>query len=504
MDNRAADRLHNLLWALVILLLPITSFPPLARVAGGTMVAPAAGFPLFLILAAFTLPALIRAKSLPRFIFPLLALLWVAVLSTALSFFTEIPLFREINRLRNSISGFSTLIIGLGFYLAAASLPLDSNKLRGLYRWVNLSGLVILVWSLLQAAYWMMDGDYPGWMWEVQGWISVSGNLYDRRVTGLAFEPSWLGHQLVMFYLPYWLAATVTRASAFSRRVWGISIENFLLAGGIGLLLLSLSRSALVSFLLALTLLLLRGTAALVKFVQHRILLARQNSGKTDFPPLLVPTLTWAGVGLIYLAGLLAGLFVLSRIDPRMEEIFILLRQPFNLVQFADRLIFGERVAFWITGLEIFSSYPWLGVGLNNAGFFFPENMPVFAWSVVESHKMYYSTALPNTLSLWIRLLAETGVLGFGLFASWLVIQWKLAASLLRSQDALLRTAGLAGQLVIAALLFEGMSVDTFAFPYYWLSLGWMGAVYSARASSPLVDQGSGSGQTSSAAGSRQ
>jgi hypothetical protein len=40
------------------------------------------------------------------------------------------------------------------------------------------------------------------------------------------------------------------------------------------------------------------------------------------------------------------------------------------------------------------------------------------------------------------------------------------------SGEPLLRTVGLAGQIVLVAFLAEGFSVDTFALPYLWISLG--------------------------------
>jgi hypothetical protein len=99
---------------------------------------------------------------------------------------------------------------------------------------------------------------------------------------------------------------------------------------------------------------------------------------------------------------------------------------------------------------------------------------------------MVYSTALPNTLSLWVRLLAETGLLGFSLFLSWLVILWKSARYIQSHTNSILGTAGLAGQLAMIALLMEGMSVDTLALPYFWLSFGWLTAAAAiARRSEP-------------------
>src|SRR5512140_95764 len=59
-------------WAALVLLLPITSFPLVSRLAGGTMVAPASLLPLgWLILAWFGF-YLVKKGSLPRETIPFL------------------------------------------------------------------------------------------------------------------------------------------------------------------------------------------------------------------------------------------------------------------------------------------------------------------------------------------------------------------------------------------------------------------------------------------------
>jgi len=489
--NRLRRWTENGLWILLVLLLPITSLPLLSKVAGGTMVAPAAIIPLVLLAVVFLAPFLLRGGRLPRHVLPVFGLFLAAILSSALSFFIDIPLFREVNRLSNSLSALVTLAIGIGFYLLASTWTDSPEKLTRLYFWVNLSGLIVILWSFVQAAMWYSRGVYPGWMASVQRLVSSSGNLYDGRVTGLAFEPSWLGHQLVMLYLPYWLAATVRRTSAVARRLFGLTFENALLAAGIVVLFLAFSRGAIISFVLMISLLLFRLTGLIVRAIQRRIHFQQVKSRSKTISPGLLAALVWSGV-VIFFGAVLAGLvFALARLDPRMADLFSLLQQRLNFTELAYKLVFGERVVFWNAGLEVFSLHPIFGVGLANAGFFFPEKLTAFGWTVVESFKIYYSTALPNTLNLWVRLLSETGILGFAIMVSWLIILWKTGRFVRRQPNSVLCTAGLAGQLALIALLMEGMSVDTFAFPYFWLTFGWLTAAGEiARRSQP-----SGQGQ---------
>ena len=472
MPERLLQRLESFLWAALVLLLPVTSLPLISRLTGGTMVAPASAIPLVLLMIVFLIPFFIRGGGLPRLNLPLLYFVCAALLASALSFFFFFPLFRDASRLRSVTSAVATLLLGVSFFLLAVTWVDSKVKMRHLYLWLNISGVVLILWSLAQTIFWSLNQDYPDWMWRIQGILSVSGNLYDRRTTGLAFEPSWLGHQLVMIFLPYWLAATLTKTSAVSFRLKFFTLENVLLLGGISVLWLSLSRSALISFALSAALAVMMLAGAGVRWLR---LNARRQS---RLPPRIIAVLFWATILLVVALFALGAVYFLTRVDPRMSDLFSLLLSGTSPLELAEKLIFGERVAFWLTGINIFSQYPFLGVGLNNSGYFIPENLPLAGWTLVESHKMYYSTALPNTLSLWIRLLAETGVLGFSLFISWLVLIWKTARQLTRARDKYLRTAALVAQFTLAAMLMEGMSVDTFAFPYFWLSFGWMMAAY--------------------------
>lgn len=503
MRQRLESYLYHFLWAVLLLLLPVTSLPLLSKLAGGSMVAPAAAIPLGLLLLIFGPLYFYRQPQLPRVVIPLFAFILLTVLSTALAFFIEFPLFRDVDRLRNGLSGFLTLTIGVSFFLAALVLTNSPERLAFFFQWINISGGLVLLWAGLQSAFWYIGGDYPDWMREIQHLISSSGSLYIRRTTGFAFEPSWLGHQLVVFYLPYWLAASFRRSSVFRWRLWKFTAENLLFGGGVLILVLSLARSALLSFSLSVGWLILLTTARFAGWLHHK-LLARRSQPLPKPASLLLKSGIWLVIFSLYAGILLAGTYILTRLDPRMADLFRVLSNPYTPLEAANYLFFGERVAFWITGLQIFNDFPLFGVGLENAGYFFPEKLPLFGWTVVESHKMYYTTTLPNTLSLWIRLLCETGIVGFSLFLSFLYLLWQTSRVLIQNQQPLIATLALTAQLTMIALLMEGMSVDTFAFPYYWLIFGWLAAAFNFNSNSPhLPREGQGvsppgaNGQTS-------
>jgi O-antigen ligase len=79
---------------------------------------------------------------------------------------------------------------------------------------------------------------------------------------------------------------------------------------------------------------------------------------------------------------------------------------------------------------------------------------------------------LPNIKSLWVRLLAETGLVGFSTFLGWLYVLWRSTRLMMRSKRLEFRAIALAGQLSLIAFIVEGFSIDSFAMPYLWVMAG--------------------------------
>jgi O-antigen ligase len=167
-------------------------------------------------------------------------------------------------------------------------------------------------------------------------------------------------------------------------------------------------------------------------------------------------------------------------VDPRMANLFNLTFAGENpLLQYFDELKFGDRVVYWLTGWNIFNEFPILGVGLGTAGFYFSRDIPSFGWTLVEVRAlMYRSTLLLNIKNLWFRLLAETGIVGFAVFIGWLISLVPEFIHKFQSNQKNKKMLGLMGFMVIAALFFEGFSIDSFAMPYWWISLGLASASY--------------------------
>lgn len=474
MIERFQKNINQWLWAALLLGLPITSMPLVVRLVGSDSVASPAGIFLFLLVLTWLLPFILKGGRFSRLTLPLFVFIFAAAVSTALSVFLPIPNFRDISILRSDGVALITLAVGVCFYLVVSTYGAESGRLEKALRLINLAGFVVLGWCLVQAAAWRLLHGYPQAMRDFHDLYSV-GPLYNNRVSGFALEPSWLAHQLNILFLPYWLGATVRRYSSQRLRFLGLTVENVLLAGGMAALLLSLSRIGLGAFLLTLAYLLLRGNIRLVRWLQSK---AAQKlgwqAGTARAKKAAVSLAISLGLILVYVLLVMGLLFGMSKVDPRMKDVFSLsLHNENGILNYANALNFSSRVVYWEAGWNVFNDYPLLGVGLGNAGYFFPEKLSPFAWKLTEVRDLIYrSGSVLNSKCLWVRLLSETGIIGFAVFIGWLFALWQAAGMLEHKSEALWKTVGMAGKFTLLALLLEGFSIDSFALPYLWASAG--------------------------------
>jgi hypothetical protein len=461
--------------ALLALFLPFTSFPPIARLTGSSMVAPLSLLPMVVLVLFWLLPYLLRHGTLPPQSRVLILFLMAVLISCVAAFSLPIPPYKNHIVQHQEIEALMTLAVGMGFYLLLSAWLNSKERLRFFLRWVNLSGVLMLTWSFLQAGIWYKMGIYPAWLLHLQEQLSTSLLLFPGRVTGFAFEPSWLAHQLNMLYLPYWLAATVTGFTAHRYILVKVRLENILLAGGLAVLILSVSRVGWLAFLLMCAYLMLMLNLRFVQWGQKSLLRRFSGSGWRE-----ITIRRWfvfvslLGILIFYASLILGAAYGMSQFDPRMANMFDFSTiKEYSFFYYANQLVFAERIVFWQAGWEIFNDYPILGVGLGNAGFFFPEKLSAFSWALTEVRTLIYQwTTLPNIKSLWVRLLAETGIFGFAFFVSWLYVLWKSGHFLLCQKSRLFKMIGMTGMFVLVGLITEGFSVDTFALPYYWVSFG--------------------------------
>ncbi len=478
---RAFQIAASLAMGLVLLTLPFTSLRVLSKLMKGASVAPAAIIFIF-ILTIFWLPVyLFRGGTIPREMQPFFAFVAAALIASAAAFFIRVPPYKGYTLVDAESKSLITLAIGAATYVVVALWHRETGQLRRALLLLNISGGIILLWSLLQLYFIRFKGgDYPAIMVRIQDVLSIRTLLdkgFRTRVGGFTYEPSWLAHQLNVLFIPYWLAATVTGYSAV-RKLYRLSIENVLLVGGVLIMYYTLSRIGLLAFLFAAAYIFFRINAFAIAWLRDRL----RKSPATEkwrlrswlHLPLILVLL---GVYAIAAFGLL---FVLAKLNPRLGSLLTLKAIPANFFDLAFQVNFAERVVYWSIGWAIFARYPLLGVGLGNTGLFFLQLMPNISYRLPEIMTLVnFSFDLPNIKSFWIRLLAETGMVGFALFTAWQYVLWQAGKFLRSRRPILLRTFGWMAAFAILAFLAEGFSIDSFALPYLWVSMGLLTAASS-------------------------
>jgi hypothetical protein len=464
----------KIVMAAVVLLLPFTSLPLLSRIMGKTEVAPPSILFIFVLVVGWLPFYLWRGGKLPGEMTPFLGFGVAALIASAAGFFLALPVYKGYTVVSAERNALLTLAIGAATYLVISLWHRQAGQLRFTLQLINVSGAIILVWSLVQLGFILLHhGHYPRLMVRFQALLSsrpLTDSGFMTRVGGFTYEPSWLAHQLNMAFLPYWFAATVTGYTAM-KKVLHLSVENILLVVGAAIMLFSLSRIGLLAFLLTIGFAFYSLNAYGVRWLRSRLnqhaAAARWHIARWIQAPMLL------ALFLIYLGIVVALLTLLARLDPRVAQLLNIRTLPSSIALFAEKGDFAERLVYWLNGWSVFLRHPFLGVGLGNSGFFFVQYLPTLGYRSNEITTLVtHSAVLPNIKSFWIRLLAETGLVGFALFVSWQVGLWQAGVFLRKNGSLLLRTLGWMGAFAVIAFLAEGFSVDSFALPYLWVAMG--------------------------------
>ena len=471
-------------WKLLLLFLPITSFPLFSMVFGGTSVAPLALLPLFFLILIAVLPDLLNRKSFPNQFRPLYFFFLISILSLALSFFHEQPSFRATPIWRNALEGLMSLVFGISFYLVTIYCLEDQVQIRKALHWINLGGMIIILVVAVQYITYKTTGSYPDIMSTLQSFVSSSAKLYKNRATGLALEPSWLAHQLNVLYLPLWLGFSARNETIYGKRFFGkIPYECLLLGGGIISVFLSFSRIGWITVIVIFMFLLIKPANSVMDLLLKRRE-KQTNKKQTRKQHLIAKFLLWFLLLVILFLLVFSAGWIMTKLDPRMERLFdVQLLKKHDIIGWASYLGFAERITYWQTAFNVYVKMPFFGSGLGMTGYYYLDAIPNSGYQLPETLSvMLYDNFIPNAKNLWVRLLSETGIVGFSVFVSWLVMHWRDAKSVeQRKKSGLFKAMGLAGQLLVIAMIVEGFSLDTFGLPYYWIGFGLIVASWRAK-----------------------
>jgi hypothetical protein len=484
------------LWAALLVCIPVTSFPLISHLAHAESVSPLSLTPLVVLVPLCLVQMLVAGSRSTRLVTPLIVFAAVALISSAAAPFLGIEPLKGMTPLGREARALVTLLIGLGFYFVSTRMPTTEDRLRASLRWISIGGALTLFWATIQTAALVRSYNPPAlWLVNAHRVFSIRDPLRDR-VVGLSYEPSWLADQLVILYLPIWVASVLRRYTTFSATRTAMSVELALSLWGVSILFLTFSRVGYLALLAEFGVL---GLAAAVRAAARgweRLGRSWAQAGRRlpRLRPWLIEALAGAAVTLVLLICLIGLVVAAAQFDPRIASLFrtnygvVFSQEKFPpLLVLADRLQYAERVIYWINAYRAFAMHPFLGVGLGNAGFLLPSTVPAFAYRLPEIIDVVKSGVSPvaNVKSLWFRLLAETGVAGFVVFLTWLLGLAVASGRLTRRRSVILAVSGIAGVLALVGMVFEGFSLDTFALPQLWVIGGVVTAAVQAAKPGP-------------------
>jgi hypothetical protein len=372
-------------------------------------------------------------------------------------------------------------VIGLSFFLAAVWMNQDESDVKFSVRWLLVGLVAHLAWGAIQ--FIGLNTGHRNQLYQIQNLFSVRGLVKNKRISGFAYEPSWLAGQIATLYLPWLVAAVLTRyrvitTERFVRipRLLIASIEPFLLLVALGGVLMTYSRSGLFIVLLAAVFTFaVTGKPALVSlWMWIKAGFQRRNAPGSGI------ALRAAGVRIVL--GLLILVILISAAAFLADKGYIAAffkSDKTNLFSYAVDVYLGPRLAYASAAMTAFHQHPFTGVGLGASGFSIYQNMPDWVLAGVPeiAKQMSPSTTLyPNPKNLYVRLLTETGLPGLLLFLLFYMALFADSLNLLHRPGIGMQQAprwlASAGIFALVAIALQGVSQDSFAMPEMWINLG--------------------------------
>ena len=449
------------LWGAALFTLPVTSFRYFPFLGDSTYVRPLSLYPIALLLPFLFLQLWQKKDSFPRAgtLMPLLAFVLLAVAASGLGLLLDPLPLRGQDYLGRVLRAWVTLIIGLSFFLAAVWMNRSEEDLRFSIKWLLAGFVMDILWSGVQALAFYTPLLKKVTLTHWQRAFSMRELVRTNRVSGMAYEPAWLAGQIATVYLPWLVASLLTRFRA-TRFKW---LEVTLLGFAILLLLATFSRGGLLTAVSAFVLTFLFVGRAEMRAAWFWFTSGFQRGGNWLLRLAVV----------VLLVGGLAGASLFLGQKGYITRIFD--TQAENLADFIIRNSAGARAAYTFGAWGAYDESPIFGVGLGASGFYIYDHLPDWALTAVPEIARQLSPEnrlYPNPKNLYVRLLAETGLIGFFLFLAFLLSVLGDALRVLGSQTALGRYLGIAGIFSWFAIALYNVTQDSFATPNLWINFG--------------------------------
>ncbi|MCJ7531862.1 MAG: O-antigen ligase family protein [Anaerolineales bacterium] len=476
--------LQKIIWALFLLVLPVTSFPYFpAGLGGKTSVRPLSVYPLLILLVLVTLPRLLK-KPLPKTFLPLFAFIVVGLMSSILALSYGLESLRGVTVASRLLRSLVTLGIGSAIYLTVALVPRSWEELRSSLRWLYAGFGLALFWGSIQAVnIFVYSPRYFYWLNWLQRFISTR-KLFSRRVSGLTYEPKWFAEQICFLLLPWLLGSVLTRTSIFQwhfpyKRLRWITVECVLLAWASVILVFTYSRTGL--FILVL--------AYFLGFLFFRPLpknpignIVVQNFSQTEAPQPSPPR-KWITLRRLVEAMIAVLMLVLLIYFAGTQNNYFARLWTFWTTEdsggenYLEYIAFQQRFVYAETALRMFEAYPVLGVGVGNYAFYFDALLPDRPWNhqpdiLRQLTPVEGQNQLITPKNLFAKILAETGMLGISTFLAFVVAVLGCAQYLLLGSSPEEKFWGISGLFGLIIFFIVAFSFDSFAIPNMWVVFG--------------------------------
>ncbi len=459
------DRAERLLWASLLLAVPVSA-TPLLPFGSGTLARPLAAFPaaLLLLIAAFRILILRQKPALAPDGFGLLGVFSAYILVSGLLLASLAPpdMFKGQTPMDSFLRALVTWAMGLAFYLTARLHIRSDRDIRQALGLLFIGMTASVTLAAIQVAAIVVEGDTLRAVQAITDLFAVHYDGLKSRAQGMTFEPSWLASQIIVFLMPVLIAASISRqdfVGVAAGRGHGLKLlGGFVVA--IGGLLCSGSRFGLVCMVAMLVL------GGLMAARRGHMLVAAG----------FVAALAAGGAGLALMSGLGAGAgasYVTGPVSYLADTADLGNSENDLAADVSDTLTVAARIAAAEAASDMWFDHPLFGVSLGNDYRYFGKYAPDWAFTTgiftqgAKEGEGWLDPNSPekgNAKNLFLRLLAETGLVGFLLFGLFLVRQIFLG----RPRDdyhAYFRLG------TLAALGFSFLNQDTFVETGIWIPL---------------------------------
>ena len=468
LSNNNFTALQKVMWGMVVLTLPVTSFRYIPTFFGASSIRPLAIYPLAILMLLFGIQIIkTRRVELPKISSPLAAFFLVAAIATLIGFLYDPLVLRGQTSAGRAVRAWFSIAIGMAFFISAYWMNKNADDVKHTLKWMYVGLGASVIWGGIQIVVNELSFLDINLIENIQLLFSQRGLPDNGRIVGFAFEPAWFADQIVILYYPWLFAAILTDYRIFKYR-W---VEPILfLLGGV-MLVFTFSRGGILIGLIAVL-----ATALITSRKQLGVLWIWLLSplNKTDNKQL---ALRPGVIRVTFITAVLLVVFSAGTVLSQNKYFSSILEfdSATDVYSYVIDASAGSRLAFAISGLNVYADYPWTGVGLGASALYLYDYLPDWALSELPEINRKLSPdskVVSNVKNLYVRLLAETGIIGFWFFVAFFLGVLAEIRQLYISNKAIARYVAIAGLFIWIAVALRNFTQDSLTFPIMWTGIG--------------------------------